>query len=87
MLFLNRGGLLEALVKLFELPQDEEVPEDEHFIEIDDTPGKMPISICFLFLPCKKFIFKFDFTFIFSKYKVKIYIKYVHFYDYPLRHF
>lgn len=33
------GGLLEALVKLFELPQDEEVPEDEHFIEIDDTPG------------------------------------------------
>lgn len=33
------AGLLQALVKLFELPQDEEVPEDEHFIEIDDTPG------------------------------------------------
>ncbi|XP_064605063.1 exportin-2-like [Liolophura sinensis] len=31
--------LLEALIKLFELPEDETVPDDEHFIEIEDTPG------------------------------------------------
>ena len=31
--------LLQALVSLFELPEDESVPEDEHFIEIEDTPG------------------------------------------------
>jgi exportin-2 (importin alpha re-exporter) len=27
------------LIGLFELPEDESVPPDEHFIEIDDTPG------------------------------------------------
>lgn len=31
--------LLQALVKLFELPEDSTVPEDEHFVEIEDTPG------------------------------------------------
>nr|XP_006818921.1 PREDICTED: exportin-2-like [Saccoglossus kowalevskii] len=31
--------LLEELVDLFELPEDETVPDDEHFIEIEDTPG------------------------------------------------
>jgi len=31
--------LLTALVKLFELPEDSSVPEDEHFVEIEDTPG------------------------------------------------
>ena len=31
--------LLEAVIGLFELPQDESVPDDEHFIEIEDTPG------------------------------------------------
>ena len=31
--------LLQALVSLFELPEDESVPDDEHFIEIEDTPG------------------------------------------------
>uniref|UniRef100_T1J763 Exportin-2 n=1 Tax=Strigamia maritima TaxID=126957 RepID=T1J763_STRMM len=31
--------LLEALVSLMELPTDESIPEDEHFVEIDDTPG------------------------------------------------
>lgn len=31
--------MLIALVKLFELPEDDSVPEDEHFIEIEDTPG------------------------------------------------
>jgi len=31
--------LLTALVSLFELPEDETIPDDEHFIEIEDTPG------------------------------------------------
>lgn len=75
MLFLNRGGLLEALVKLFELPQDEEVPEDEHFIEIDDTPGKMPISICFLFCLARHLFLSLISPPYFSK--LKIYIKYL----------
>ena len=31
--------LLETLVGFFELPQDDSIPDDEHFIEIEDTPG------------------------------------------------
>ncbi|ESP05357.1 hypothetical protein LOTGIDRAFT_205558 [Lottia gigantea] len=31
--------LLQGLIGLFELPEDDTVPEDEHFIEVDDTPG------------------------------------------------
>ena len=31
--------LLQTLIKLFELPEDNTVPEDEHFVEIEDTPG------------------------------------------------
>ncbi|CAH1253654.1 CSE1L [Branchiostoma lanceolatum] len=31
--------LLQALIGLFELPEDDSVPDDEHFIEIEDTPG------------------------------------------------
>jgi len=31
--------LLQALIGLFELPEDDSIPEDEHFIEIEDTPG------------------------------------------------
>ena len=31
--------LLSSLIGLFELPEDESVPADEHFIEIEDTPG------------------------------------------------
>lgn len=31
--------LLQALVSLFELPEDDSVPEDEHFIDVEDTPG------------------------------------------------
>lgn len=31
--------LLQALIGLFELPEDETLPDDEHFIEIEDTPG------------------------------------------------
>ncbi|GAB6029149.1 Exportin-2 [Chamberlinius hualienensis] len=31
--------LLQALIDLLELPEDESLPDDEHFIEIEDTPG------------------------------------------------
>jgi len=31
--------LLGALIGLFELPEDESVPEEEHFVEIEDTPS------------------------------------------------
>ena len=33
------GPLLHALISLFELPEDDSLPDDEHFIEIEDTPG------------------------------------------------
>ena len=32
-------SLLQALISLFELPEDDTIPDDEHFIEIEDTPG------------------------------------------------
>ena len=31
--------LLYTLICLFELPEDDSIPENEHFIEIEDTPG------------------------------------------------
>ena len=31
--------LLEALIGLFELPEDESTAADEHFIDVEDTPG------------------------------------------------
>lgn len=31
--------LLQALIGLFELPEDDSIPDDEHFIEIEETPG------------------------------------------------
>ena len=31
--------LLQVLISLFELPEDDSVPADEHFIDIEDTPG------------------------------------------------
>ena len=34
-----RVPLLQALIGLFELPEDDSIPDDEHFIEIEDTPG------------------------------------------------
>ena len=37
--FICRVPLLQALIQLFELPEDDSVPDDEHFIEIEDTPG------------------------------------------------
>ncbi|KAG8192798.1 hypothetical protein JTE90_019116 [Oedothorax gibbosus] len=33
------GPILQTLIGLFELPEDDSVPEDEHFIEVDETPG------------------------------------------------
>ncbi|GAB1609148.1 exportin-2 [Argonauta hians] len=33
------SSLLQALLSLFELPEDKSIPEDEHFIEIEDTAG------------------------------------------------
>ncbi|GBN80500.1 Exportin-2, partial [Araneus ventricosus] len=26
-------------ISLFELPEDDSIPEDEHYIEVDETPG------------------------------------------------
>ena len=34
-----RTPLLQALIALLELPEDDSIPDDEHFIEIEDTPG------------------------------------------------
>lgn len=31
--------LLQALIGLFELPEDDSIPADEHFIDVEDTPG------------------------------------------------
>lgn len=31
--------MLQALIGLFELPKDESTHPDDHFIEVDDTPG------------------------------------------------
>ncbi|XP_010013451.1 PREDICTED: exportin-2 isoform X2 [Nestor notabilis] len=31
--------LLQALIGLFELPEDDTIPDEEHFIDIEDTPG------------------------------------------------
>jgi exportin-2 (importin alpha re-exporter) len=31
--------LLQALISLFELPVDDSTPDDEHFIEVEETPG------------------------------------------------
>ncbi|GIX82326.1 exportin-2 [Caerostris extrusa] len=33
------GPLLQTLIGLFELPEDDSIPEDEHFIEVEEMPG------------------------------------------------
>ena len=38
-IFMCRPQLLQALISLFELPEDVSVPDDEHFIEVDDISG------------------------------------------------
>ncbi len=43
LVFHFRLPLLQSLIGLFELPEDESVPDDEHFIEIEDTPGNIRI--------------------------------------------
>jgi hypothetical protein len=40
-LLLFRVGLLESLIGLFELPEDVSTADDEHFIDVEDTPGKL----------------------------------------------
>ncbi|XP_050356310.1 exportin-2 [Nymphalis io] len=35
-------AVLQALISLFELPPDESTLPDDHFIEVDDTPGYQP---------------------------------------------
>ena len=37
--FFPRAPLLTALLGVFELPEDTSTPDDEHFIEVEDTPG------------------------------------------------
>lgn len=37
--FLYRPPLLKVLIGLFELPEDESTCQDDHFIEVDETPG------------------------------------------------
>lgn len=37
--FEPRTPLLQALIGLFELPEDDTIPDEEHFIDIEDTPG------------------------------------------------
>lgn len=39
MSLLFRTPLLQALIGLFELPEDDTLPDEEHFIDIEDTPG------------------------------------------------
>jgi len=31
--------LLQALIELLELPEDDSIPDDEHFIDVEETPG------------------------------------------------
>ena len=31
--------LLRCLISLFEMPEDDSIPDDEHFIDVKDTPG------------------------------------------------
>ena len=34
-----RAPLLQALIGVFELPEDESTLPDDHYVEVDDTPG------------------------------------------------
>ena len=38
-IFQSRTPLLQSLIGLFELPEDDTIPDEEHFIDIEDTPG------------------------------------------------
>ena len=37
--------LLQALIGLFELPEDDSIPDDEHFIDVEDTAGLSAIHL------------------------------------------
>lgn len=52
-----RVPLLQALIGLFELPEDDSIPDDEHFIEIEDTPGGLKINYNFLNVILKETLF------------------------------
>ena len=32
---------MQAVIGVFELPEDDSVADDDHFIEIEETPGDM----------------------------------------------
>ena len=36
---MHRPPLLQAVIGVFELPEDDSQQDDEHFIEIEETPG------------------------------------------------
>jgi exportin-2 (importin alpha re-exporter) len=38
-MFWYRTPLLQALIGLFELPEDESTLPDDHYVEVVDTPG------------------------------------------------
>lgn len=48
----HRAMLLQALIGLFELPEDDTVPEDEHFVDVEDAPGTLILShfYCIIFI-------------------------------------
>jgi hypothetical protein len=37
-----RSPLLQALIGLFELPEDDSTLPDDHYIEVEETPGYQP---------------------------------------------
>ena len=39
------ANLLDCLIELFELPQDTSTPDDDHFIDIEDTPGRLYLTL------------------------------------------
>lgn len=43
-------NLLDSLIELFELPQDTSTPDDDHFIDIEDTPGTSLFILFFNYL-------------------------------------
>jgi len=45
--------LLQALIGLFELPEDDSVPEDEHFVDVEDAPGYQTAYSQLAFAPKK----------------------------------
>lgn len=55
--FLSRPKLLQALIGLFELPEDDSIPDDEHFIEVEETPGQSLVIVCEFIKSAVKYLF------------------------------